>query len=153
MGAEGNRPRPSRRPGLVVMLLGTTMTAGSSILTGILAGEDIANGTLGEGYSLTRMVLVVDGLAVALGLLIWWSGDRNWLFWIALTMIAGFLLGAYRIDDLGEGGSGGSTSDVAFALGGPAMLIGAFIWWGGAQLMRPQSGQASVPPFLQRPEG
>lgn len=146
-------PRQDRFACPAVLLLGIVMTIGFSILMGVLASGDIANGTMGEGYSLVRTVLIVGGLAVAACLLIWRSRDRKWLFWIALTILSGFVFGACVMGDLNTSGSSDSTSDVAFAAGGPATLIGALVWWGGARLMRQRTGQRRVPPSLQRPGG
>ncbi len=61
------------------------------------------------------------------------------LIGIAMTVVSGLCTAGFMIDDLSTGGGGGgeiNLSGIEFVIGGPFILIGALMWWGGARLKR-----------------
>jgi hypothetical protein len=66
------------------------------------------------------------------------------LLGMALTAACSVMTCLLARGSLNEGVTAGSASDVAFAAGVPAMLIGALIWRAGARLRRSAAG-ARVP--------
>ena len=65
------------------------------------------------------------------------------LLGIAMTVISGLCTGAFMVGDIVDGGRGGggdvNLSGIEFIIGGPFILVGALMWWGGARLKRPRS--------------
>lgn len=65
------------------------------------------------------------------------------LLGIAMTVISGLCTGAFMVGDIVDGGGGGggdiNLSGIEFIVGGPFILVGALMWWGGARLKRPRS--------------
>ena len=61
------------------------------------------------------------------------------LLGIGMTVVSGLCTTAFMIGDLTGNTSGGELdlSGVEFIVGGPFILVGALMWWGGARLKRP----------------
>jgi hypothetical protein len=83
------------------------------------------------------------------------------LLGIAMTVTAGLCTTAFFVGDMTSSGGGGgdiNLSGIEFIVGGPFILVGALMWWGGARLKRPRQSQspdpkvASDPPPTQPPE-
>ncbi len=56
---------------------------------------------------------------------------------IALTAASGLCTTVFMVDDMTSSGGGEiNLSGVEFIVGGPFILIGALMWWGGARLKR-----------------
>ena len=57
---------------------------------------------------------------------------------IAMTVISGLCTAGFMVDDFSSGGGGGeiNLSGIEFVIGGPFILIGGLMWWGGARLKR-----------------
>lgn len=56
---------------------------------------------------------------------------------IGMTVVSGLCTSAFMIGDMtGNGGGEIDLSGVEFIVGGPFILIGALMWWGGARLKR-----------------
>ena len=66
------------------------------------------------------------------------------LFGIGMTVVSGLCTTAFMIGDLTGNTSGGelNLSGVEFIVGGPFILVGALMWWGGARLKRPAAPAA-----------
>ena len=59
------------------------------------------------------------------------------LLGIALTAVSGLCTTVFMVSDMaGNGGGEINLSGVEFIIGGPFILIGALMWWGGARLKR-----------------
>jgi hypothetical protein len=59
------------------------------------------------------------------------------LLGIALTVASGLCTTVFLVNDMSSGGGGEiNLSGVEFSIGGPFILIGALMWWGGARLKR-----------------
>ena len=59
------------------------------------------------------------------------------LIGIGMTVVSGLCTTAFMIGDMtGNGGGEIDLSGVEFIIGGPFILIGALMWWGGARLKR-----------------
>lgn len=61
------------------------------------------------------------------------------LIGIAMTVVSGLCTAGFMVDDLSNGGGGGgeiNLSGIEFVIGGPFILIGVLMWWGGARLKR-----------------
>ena len=69
---------------------------------------------------------------------------------IILTAFSGLCTAGMTIGDMTSGGGGGgdlNLSGVQYVVGGPFILIGALMWWGGARLKRlPQFPDPGGPP-------
>lgn len=59
------------------------------------------------------------------------------LIGIGMTVVSGLCTTAFMIGDI-TGNSGGeiNLSGIEFVIGGPFILVGALMWWGGARLKR-----------------
>jgi hypothetical protein len=69
------------------------------------------------------------------------------LLGIGMTVVSGLCTTAFMIGDLTGNTSGGelNLSGIEFIIGGPFILVGALMWWGGARLKRrPPSPDPSV---------
>ena len=58
---------------------------------------------------------------------------------IVMTVLSGLCTAGMTIGDLSSGGGGGgdlNLSGIQFIVGGPFILIGALMWWGGHALSR-----------------
>jgi len=59
---------------------------------------------------------------------------------IIMTVLSGLCTAGMTIGDLSGGGGGGggdiNLSGIQFIVGGPFILIGALMWWGGHALSR-----------------
>jgi hypothetical protein len=58
---------------------------------------------------------------------------------IIMTAVSGLFTAGMTIGDLSSGGGGGgelNLSGIQFVVGGPFILIGALLWWGGHALSR-----------------
>jgi len=56
---------------------------------------------------------------------------------IALTVGSGLCTTVFMVNDMTSSGGGEiNLSGVEFIIGGPFILIGALMWWGGARLKR-----------------
>ncbi|SRR5579885_1972262 len=74
---------------------------------------------------------------------------------IALTVLSGLCTGAMTIADLSDGGRGGgdvNLSGIQYIVGGPFILIGGLMWWGGWALSR-KKPMAADPPRQGRLDG
>jgi hypothetical protein len=63
------------------------------------------------------------------------------LFGIAMTVISGLCTTIFMVNDLTSGSGGGgdiNLSGIEFIVGGPFIVVGALMWWGGARLKRPR---------------
>ncbi|HYV90015.1 MAG TPA: hypothetical protein VFA91_15675 [Candidatus Polarisedimenticolia bacterium] len=59
------------------------------------------------------------------------------LLGIALTVGSGLCTTVFMVNDMTSSGGGEiNLSGVEFIVGGPFILIGALMWWGGARLKR-----------------
>ena len=60
------------------------------------------------------------------------------LLGIGMTVVSGLCTTAFMIGDLTGNTGGGelNLSGVEFIVGGPFILVGAVMWWGGARLKR-----------------
>ena len=73
---------------------------------------------------------------------------------ILLTSVSGLCTAGMTISDLSSGGGGGDVnlSGIQYIVGGPFILVGALMWWGGHALSRvkpppgPPAGGPPVPP-------
>jgi hypothetical protein len=67
---------------------------------------------------------------------------------IIMTVLSGLCTAGMTIGDLTSGGGGGgelNLSGVQFIVGGPFILIGALMWWGGHALSRAKPPPGSPP--------
>ncbi len=63
------------------------------------------------------------------------------LLGIAMTVISGLCTTVFMVNDMTSSGGGGgdiNLSGIEFIIGGPFILVGALLWWGGARLKRPR---------------
>jgi hypothetical protein len=79
------------------------------------------------------------------------------IFGILLTALSGLCTAGMTIMDLSGGGGGGgdvNLSGVQYVFGGPFILIGALLWWGGWALgrVRPAAPGATPPTPGSPPE-
>lgn len=59
------------------------------------------------------------------------------LIGIGMTVVSGLCTTAFMIGDLSGGGGGEiNLSGIEFIIGGPFILVGVLMWWGGARLKR-----------------
>jgi len=59
------------------------------------------------------------------------------LLGIALTVGSGLCTTVFMVNDMTSSGGGEiNLSGVEFIVGGPFILVGALMWWGGARLKR-----------------
>jgi hypothetical protein len=72
---------------------------------------------------------------------------------ISMTLVSGLCTAGMTIADLTSSGGGGgeiNLSGIQFIVGGPFIVIGALMWWGGHRLSKPKkrmdSNPASGPP-------
>jgi hypothetical protein len=71
---------------------------------------------------------------------------------IGMTLVSGLCTAGMTIADLTSGGGGGeiNLSGIQFIVGGPFIVIGALMWWGGHRLAKPKkrmdANPASGPP-------
>jgi hypothetical protein len=66
------------------------------------------------------------------------------LLGIAMTAISGLCTTVFMVGDMTGGNRGGgdiNLSGIEFIVGGPFILVGALLWWGGARLKRPRLSQ------------
>ena len=77
---------------------------------------------------------------------------------IILTAFSGLCTAGMTVGDLTSGGGGGgdlNLSGVQYVVGGPFILIGALMWWGGWALSkakpRPPGGMPPAPPTPPTP--
>lgn len=76
------------------------------------------------------------------------------LIGIAMTVISGLCTTAFMVGDMtGSSGGGGdiNLSGIEFIIGGPFILIGALMWWGGARLKRPRPSPPPDPKVFGDP--
>ena len=66
---------------------------------------------------------------------------------IALTVGAGLCTTAMFVGDMTSGGGGGDIdlSGIEFFVGGPFILVGALMWWGGNRMRKPKAKAGSPP--------
>jgi hypothetical protein len=63
------------------------------------------------------------------------------LLGIAMTVISGLCTTVFMVNDMTTSSGGGgdiNLSGIEFIVGGPFILVGALMWWGGARLKRPR---------------
>lgn len=76
------------------------------------------------------------------------------LLGIAMTVISGLCTTAFMVGDMTAGSGGGgdiNLSGIEFIVGGPFILIGALMWWGGARLKRPRANPPPDPKVFGDP--
>jgi hypothetical protein len=64
------------------------------------------------------------------------------LLGIGMTVVSGLCTTVFMLNDMTSSGGGGDIdlSGIEFIIGGPFILVGALLWWGGARLKRPRPG-------------
>jgi hypothetical protein len=74
---------------------------------------------------------------------------------IVLTAFSGLCTAGMTIGDMTSGGGGGgelNLSGVQYVVGGPFILIGALMWWGGWALSKAKpTSPGSMPPLPPTP--
>ena len=76
------------------------------------------------------------------------------LLGIAMTVISGLCTTVFMVNDLTSSGGGGGNinlSGIEFIIGGPFILVGALMWWGGARLKRPRPSPPADPKVFGDP--
>ena len=73
---------------------------------------------------------------------------------VGMTLVSGLCTAGMTIADLTSGGGGGggevNLTGVQFIVGGPFILVGALMWWGGHRLAKPKK-RADVTPAAGPP--
>jgi hypothetical protein len=76
------------------------------------------------------------------------------LLGIGMTVVSGLCTTAFMVGDMtGSGGGEINLSGIEFIIGGPFILIGALMWWGGARLKRPRPSPPPDPNAFGAPPG
>ena len=68
---------------------------------------------------------------------------------IIMTAFSGICTAGMTIGDMTSGGGGGgdlNLTGVQFIVGGPFVLVGALLWWGGRALSKAKPSGGSSPP-------
>lgn len=76
------------------------------------------------------------------------------LLGIGMTVVSGLCTTVFMVGDMtGSSGGGGdiNLSGIEFIIGGPFILIGALMWWGGARLKRPRPSPPPDPTVFSDP--
>ncbi len=66
---------------------------------------------------------------------------------VGMTLVSGLCTAAFTVGDMFSSGGGGGEIDltgVQFFVGGPFIVVGALLWWGGHRLLRPWRKRRSV---------
>jgi hypothetical protein len=75
---------------------------------------------------------------------------------VGMTLVSGLCTAGMTIADLTSSGGGGGgeidLSGVQFIVGGPFILIGALMWWGGHRLAKPRKRMDENPVAGPPPE-
>jgi hypothetical protein len=127
--------RSARVIGYALLAVGLGAVFLSAIMAGTLSQTGVSADA--QGYGATRLVVFLGLLWIAVAWALWRAGRIKLLISAIGLAVFGFTLGAFALGDLDAGGSTDSKSDVGLVIGSAGALIGLFVSWGGARLLRP----------------
>ena len=68
---------------------------------------------------------------------------------VGLTFLSGLCTAGMTVGDMFSGSGGGgdvNLSGIQFIVGGPFIVVGALMWWGGRRMLKARKAPAEVPP-------